>query len=92
MIFASNDGVSFVPQGLLVFLLLALLALLGFLLAFSGPLAWRLFKRKVRQKRARLSLEKKIEVLESELRFLSGKVQEHQESLNQLFLSRGMRK
>lgn len=86
----GNPGLIFVPKGLLLFLLCLVFTTLGVVLALAGPLAYRLLKRKLKQKR--LPLEARIEKVESEIRLLSGKVQDHQESLNQLFLSRSMKK
>lgn len=86
----GNPGLIFVPKGLLLFLFCLVFTFLGGVLALAGPLAWRIFKRKIN--RRRLPLDARIEKAESEIRLLSGKVQDHQESLNQLFLSRGMKK
>jgi hypothetical protein len=86
----GNYEFFFVPEGFLLLLLCLTSASFGGLAALTFPVLFRFFKRKLSKKR--LPLEARCEALEHQLRLLSDKVQDHQESLTQLFLSRGVKK
>lgn len=77
-------------ENLLFFLFCSMCVSSGIFLGYYIPFFFKLLKKKINSKE--VPLKNRIEKLESEFYFLSEKFQDQQESLNKLFLSRGIKK